>query len=116
MITSLLVAAALAQAAAPAPPMPQAAGPAGQQAPSDAQQIPWPITLGLRVVQVPMRVPVVNRVVIVPDESTYLDEISRWSLAGRWPVLIEDSFFTPMFVRAFKPESVVRRAAAAPLS
>jgi hypothetical protein len=97
------------------PPMPQAAGPAGQQAPPDAQQIPWPITLGLRVVQVPLRVPVLNRVVIVPDEATYLDEISRWSLAGRWPVLIEDSFFAPMFVRAFKPDSVVRRAAAAPL-
>ena len=113
MITPLLVAAALAQA--PAPPMPQAAGPAGQQVPPDAQQIPWPITLGLRVVQVPMRVPTVNRVVIVPDEATYLDEISRWSLAGRWPVLIEDNFFTPMFVRAFGPESVVRRSAAAPL-
>ena len=115
MITPLLVAAALAQAPAPAPPMPQAAGPAGQQVPPDAQQIPWPITLGLRVVQVPMRVPTVNRVVIVPDEATYLDEISRWSLAGRWPVLIEDNFFTPMFVRAFGPESVVRRSAAAPL-
>lgn len=121
MITSLLVAAALAQApAAPAgagsaAPPPVGSAPAGQQVPPDAQQIPWPITLGLRVVQVPMRVPVVNRVVIVPDEATYLDEISRWSLAGRWPVLIEDNFFTPMFVRAFGPESVVRRSAAAPL-
>lgn len=102
MITPLLVAAALAQAPAPA-------------APADAQQIPWPITLGLRVLQVPMRVPIVNRVVIVPDEATYLDEISRWSLAGRWPVLIEDNFFAPMFVRAFKPEMVVRRAAVTPL-
>jgi hypothetical protein len=101
-----------AQGSAPTPPP---AGPAGQQAPPDAQQIPWPITLGLRVIQVPLRVPVLNRVVIVPDEATYLDEISRWSLAGRWPVLIEDNFFAPMFVRAFKPASVVRRAAAAPL-
>lgn len=139
MITPLLVAAANAFAQVPAPaappaPVPAAAqsgavpaavqggaaqvappGAAGQQQPPNAQQIPWPITLGLRVVQVPLRVPVVNRVVIVPDEATYLDEISRWSLAGRWPVLIEDSFYAPMFVRAFKPESVVRRAAAAPL-
>ena len=123
MITPTLVAAVTAFAQAPAAPvgagsaapLPAGGAPAGQQAPADAQQIPWPITLGLRVVQVPMRVPIVNRVVIVPDEATYLDEISRWSLAGRWPVLIEDNFFAPMFVRAFKPESVVRRAAAAPL-
>lgn len=107
--------AVVAPAAQGSAPMPQPAGPAGQQAPSDGQQIPWPITLGLRVIQVPMRVPVINRVVIVPDEATYLDEISRWSLAGRWPVLIEDNFFAPMFVRAFKPEIVVRRTAAQPL-
>ena len=123
MIHSLLVAAATALAQAPVPaaqatPQPAAqAAPQGAPpgAPQGAQQIPWPITLGLRVIQVPLRVPVINRVVIVPDEATYLDEISRWSLAGRWPVLIEDNFFAPMFVRAFKPESVVRRAAAAPL-
>ena len=125
MIHPLLVAAATALAQASAPSgqaVPQgteaaqaAAQPAPQAAPPEAQQIPWPITLGLRVIQVPLRVPVLNRVVIVPDEATYLDEISRWSLAGRWPVLIEDNFFAPMFVRAFKPESVVRRAAAAPM-
>ncbi|MBU3727937.1 MAG: hypothetical protein FGM37_01625 [Phycisphaerales bacterium] len=125
MIHPLLVAAATALAQASAPSgqaVPQgteaaqaAAQPAQQAAPPEAQQIPWPITLGLRVIQVPLRVPVLNRVVIVPDEATYLDEISRWSLAGRWPVLIEDNFFAPMFVRAFKPESVVRRAAAAPM-
>ncbi len=122
MITPTLVAAVTALAQVPAAPAgagsaapPPAGGAQAQQVPSGAQQIPWPITLGLRVVQVPLRVPTVNRVVIVPDEATYLDEISRWSLAGRWPVLIEDNFFTPMFVRAFGPESVVRRSAAAPL-
>ena len=94
---------------------PQPANAAGQSPQQGAQQIPWPISLGVRVIQVPLRVPTVNRVVIVPDEATYLDEISRWSLAGRWPVLIEDNFYAPMFVRAFKPEQVVRRAAAAPL-
>lgn len=95
-------------------------GPAAQGAPAgpqgaEAQQIPWPITLGMRVAQVPLRVPVLDRVVIVPDAATYLDEISRWSLGGRWPVLIEDGFFAPTFVRAFKPASIVRRGPATPL-
>ena len=45
----------------------------------------------------------------MPDERTYLDEIAKWSAEGRWPVLIEDRFYAPMFVRAFAPARVLRR-------
>jgi len=77
----------------------------GQQVP-----MPWPMKIGLQSVQVSMRLPVVDQVVLVPDAATYLDEIGRWDLRGRWPVLIEDAKYAPMFVRAFKPARVVRRA------
>lgn len=56
-----------------------------------------------------MRVTVIDKVVLVPDGATYLDEVSKWTLRGRWPVLIEDDLYTPLFVRAFKPSKVIRR-------
>jgi hypothetical protein len=77
----------------------------GQQIP-----MPWPMKIGLQSFQVSMRLPVVDQVVLVPDAATYLDEIGRWDLRGRWPVLIEDGKYASMFVRAFKPARVVRRA------
>ena len=85
--------------------------PTGQQAKVVRQPMPvsWQIQMGLRSFQVRTRIPIVDKVVLVPDAATYLDEISRWTLRGRWPVLIEDDFFTPMFVRAFKPSKVIRR-------
>jgi len=87
------------------------AGPA-QATQVQGQQIPmpWPMKIGLQSFQVSMRLPVVDHVVLVPDAATYLDEIGRWDLRGRWPVLIEDAKYAPMFVRAFKPARVVRRA------
>ena len=78
-------------------------------------EIPWPMQMGIRSMQVRMRLPVVDQVVLVPDAATYLDEISRWSLRARWPVLIEDDFLAPMFIRAFAPARVVRRDAASAL-
>lgn len=72
--------------------------------------VPWPLQMGLRSFQVEARIPVVDKVVLVPDAATYLDEISRWTLRGRWPILIEDDLFTPMFVRVFKPSKVIRRS------
>lgn len=70
---------------------------------------PWYGALGLRAGSVAARVPVADRVVLVPDEATFIDEVSRWSLAARWPVLIEDDWFAPRFVRGFKPRVVERR-------
>lgn len=75
-------------------------------------EIPWPMRMGVRSMQVRMRIPVIDQVVLVPDAATWLDEVSRWTLRGRWPVLIEDADFAPVFVRAFAPARVVRRSAA----
>ena len=96
---------AAAQAAPQTPPTTAPAPVVRQPMP-----VPWPIQMGLRSFQVEARIPVVDKVVLVPDTATYLDEISRWTLRGRWPILIEDDLFTPMFVRAFKPSKVIRRA------
>jgi hypothetical protein len=99
------------QGAPAAPANTPAARPAAEPAP------PWPIQLGLRVASVQQGMPLQDRVVLVPDEATFIDEISRWSPAGRWPVLIEDDVFAPMFIRAFAPRQVVRRTErAAPLA
>ncbi|MBX3355718.1 MAG: hypothetical protein KF724_08470 [Phycisphaeraceae bacterium] len=78
--------------------------------------LPWPVRLGLRVADVEQKIAVMDRVVLVPDEATYLDEIARWSTTVQWPVLIEDDRWTPLFIRAFRPASVERRTdRAAPL-
>jgi hypothetical protein len=73
------------------------------------QQLPPQVRLGLRGAQVQLLVPVIDRVVLVPDATTYLDELNRWSLKGRWPVLIEDEQLAPMFVRKFRPAQIIRR-------
>jgi hypothetical protein len=83
--------------------------PPGAAPPAAQQQIPWPIQLGLRTAALERSWPVVDQVVLVPDGRTYLDEISKWSDAARWPVLIEDDVYAPLFVRGFAPKQVVRR-------
>ena len=69
---------------------------------------PWPVLLGAKVMLCEQNRPVASRVVLVPDESTYLEQISKWSPAGQWPVLFEDDPGTPRFIRAFAPDEVVR--------
>ena len=83
---------------------------ATQSAAASADPPPWFAVLGARVGDLNVRMPVVDRVVLVPDEATFLDELSRWTLRGRWPILFEDDWFAPRFIRAFKPRSVERRA------
>ena len=72
-------------------------------------EVPWPVVLGQRAAALERDWRIVDQVVLVPDERTYLDEIAKWSAEGRWPVLIEDRFYAPMFVRAFAPARVLRR-------
>lgn len=69
----------------------------------------WVFKLGLRSHLVDQAFPLIDRVVLVPDAATYVDELSRWSPAGRWPVLIEDAELAPMFIRRFSPAEVIRR-------
>ena len=82
------------------------------QAPPDAPVTrpapPWPVLLGAKVMLCEQNRPVASRVVLVSDESTYLEQISKWSPAGQWPVLFEDDPGTPRFIRAFAPDEVVR--------
>lgn len=71
--------------------------------------LPWPVKLGLRSAILDERIAFANQVVLVPDLATWLDEVSRWKLKIRWPVLIEDDLYTPLFVRAFNPKKIIRR-------
>lgn len=65
--------------------------------------------LGSRSAQMQRDLPIVHQVVLVPDEATYLDEISRWSPQARWPVLFDKEPFASQFIRRFDPEQVWRR-------
>ncbi|MGA0172618.1 MAG: hypothetical protein ACO3NL_03095, partial [Phycisphaerales bacterium] len=75
----------------------------------DPESIPWPMLLGARVAALEQRLPVVETVVLVPDEATFLAEIARWSPRGRWPVLFEDDRYAPLFVKRYAPRRVFRR-------
>ena len=81
----------------------------------ESSEIPWPMRLGMRVAALELRLPVVEKVVLVPDEATFLAEIARWSPTGRWPVLFEDDRYAPMFIARFAPRRVFRRDAVGPL-
>ena len=104
---ALAASAAPAQTTESAPPTAPALTP---------EQVPWPIALGMRTAALERSWPIVDQVVLVPDGATYLDEISRWSEAARWPVLFEDDLYAPLFVRGFEPKRVVRRASVGALA
>jgi hypothetical protein len=78
------------------------------QLPASAKQEPWPIQTGLRAAIVRAKIPTVNRIVLVPDEATFLTAIQKWNLKGNWPILIEDDKYAPMFLQRFQPEEIVR--------
>src|SRR5690606_9711207 len=85
---------------------------AAQDRPTDTpEDVPaaWAVRLGQRSLQVQCAFPLIDRVVLVPDAATYLDELSKWSPQGRWPVLIEDARLSAMFIRRFQPAEVIRR-------
>ncbi len=107
-----------------APAAPPATTPASPSRPADAppeqspsnrtvnlSDLPWAVRPGVKVAMLRAKIPTVDRVVLVPDELTYLEAISEWSLAGRWPVLFEDDFYAPMFIRRFAPAEVIRKSA-----
>ena len=115
MLTRLLTLIALlaftlfVQPAFAQPPHAPAQPPASQP---QQQQLHWGSKLGWRSLQVTQAARVVDRVVLVPDAATYVDEIRKWSTrpdGGRWRVLIEDDVFAPMFVRRFNPAELIRR-------
>jgi hypothetical protein len=74
------------------------------------EDLPWQYQLGIRSATLMERIVVIDRVVLVPDLATWLDEIGRWKQGAQWPVLLEDDRFTPLFVRRFQPRQLLRRA------
>jgi hypothetical protein len=82
-------------------------------------QLPPGAKLGVRVETVRKKLPVVPIVVIVKDAASYIEAIARWDLERRFPVLIDDGSLNARenisrFVRAFRPERVVRWSAGTP--
>lgn len=73
-----------------------------------AKQQPWFVRTGLRTALLQKYIPTVDRVVLVPDEATFLTALQQWSLNGRWPILIEDRDYTPKFIERFQPAETIR--------
>jgi len=65
--------------------------------------------LGARSAKVQSKLAILNQVVLVPDEATYLDEISQWSPSARWPVLFDREPMASQFIRRFNPEKIWKR-------
>ena len=80
----------------------------GQKPTAAAPIPPWPVLLGARVMLCERNRPVASRVVLVPDAATYLEQISKWSPLGQWPVLFENDAGTSQFIRAFQPDEIWR--------
>jgi len=78
------------------------------QLPPSAKEEPWPVKTGLRVGLIRDNIPIVNRIVLVPDAATFLAAIQKWNLKGNWPILIEDGKYTPIFLQRFQPAEIVR--------
>jgi hypothetical protein len=76
----------------------------GAQAPN--VELRAAMQLGAKSATVQRRLPLVNQVVLVPDEATYLDEIAKWSTENRWPVLFNQEPRASQFIRRFSPEQV----------
>ena len=73
------------------------------------QGVDWPTRMSMRTALIRGAFPISSQVVLVPDAATYLDELGKWTKHNRWPVLLEDDFYAPMFVRAYEPEVIYRR-------
>ena len=66
--------------------------------------------VGARSARLQQTIPIINQVVLVPDEQSYLDEISKWSSKGRWPVMFDKEPTASQFIRKFQPEKIWRRS------
>ena len=83
-----------------------------------SRELPAAVLMGLRAESIRRTLRVTGTLVIVPSTSAYIDALARWTIEARFPILIDDGTDTTQeqiarFVRAFKPESVVRWPGAA---
>lgn len=67
----------------------------------------WAINLGTQMIELRHNSSSLNQVVIVPDEETFLLAIQDWNLKKRYPILIKDSKYTPLFINRFQPEKII---------
>lgn len=124
MILRLTACLLLATTVATTPALPQGAGgppptgppSPGQDAPSQpripggfTEEVSWTMRMAFRIQLIRGAFPISKQVVLVPDAATYLDELSRWTKDARWPVLFEDDYYAPMFIRRYEPLEVFRR-------
>jgi hypothetical protein len=87
----------------------------------DAAQVPPGLALGHQALARRGQVPTAGVVVIVPDRAGFIEALEGWTPGLIYPVLIDDGSARAReeiagFVRGFRPGSVVRRAAAGPLT
>lgn len=68
----------------------------------------WQLTLGNKIQSLRKAIPTASRVVLVPDTATFLQAIQQWNLQQRYPILIEDDRYTPLFLNRFQPEEIIR--------
>lgn len=76
----------------------------------------WAINLGQRIRTLRQNIPTIDQVILVPDADTFLVAIQDWSLKGRYPILIKDSQYTPLFINSFKPKKVINLPSVKPLN
>ena len=102
LVQILLLGSIVLAAPAQAPPPPAADAQETTKPAVALEDLPWQYQLGFRSAQLTDRIALLDRVVLVPDLATWLDEIGRWQQGVQWPVLLEDDRYTPLFVRRFQ--------------
>jgi len=75
--------------------------------PSVIQIEAWQQKLGDKMTTLRREIHTASRVVLVPDTATFLAAIQEWSLAERYPILIADNRYTPLFLKRFQPKEVI---------
>ncbi|MEC9374175.1 MAG: hypothetical protein VYC34_10045, partial [Planctomycetota bacterium] len=83
-----------------------------EQLQAELDALPPAVRLGAMAEGVRRRLPVLSTVVIVEDESSFVDAVGAWRIEQRFPVLIDDGSHEAReniarFVRAFQPENVL---------
>jgi len=76
--------------------------------PKSIEVAPWQRQLGNQIRTLRQRISTANRVVLVPDRATFLKAIQQWNRQTRYPILIEDDYYTPLFLNRFQPNEVIR--------
>ena len=68
----------------------------------------WQQQLGNKILTLRRTIPTAKLVVLVPDQATFLVAIQQWNLKRRYPILLEDDQYTPLFLSRFQPQEVIR--------